>query len=143
MKRIATGPCMDAKATAGIRGFSLLELLAVIVIVATLAATATPLYRKHAQQLRHLDGQTRLLEVMDLEHRYYAQTLIYTDNFEQLGLGEENANLSAHGHYRISATACEDDLSLCVKLTASPTRNADAVLTLDARGRRTPPDIWR
>ncbi len=142
MKR-AADLCMDAKAASGIRGFSLIELLAVVIIVATLATVATPLYRKHAQQLRYLDGQTRLLELMGLEHRYYAEALAYTDNFEQLGLDGETANLSAHGHYRISAAACEDNLNLCVTLTASPTRHANAVMTLDSRGRRAPADVWR
>ena len=143
MKRAVIGLRTTAGAAIGIRGFSLLELLAAIVIVATLAAAATPLYRKHAQQLRYLDGQTRLLEVMDLEHRYHAQTLTYTDDFKRLGLDGEDAHLSAHGHYRVSAAACEDDPELCVELTASPTRNTDAVLTLDSLGRRTPADIWR
>lgn len=123
-------------------GFSLLELLAAIVIVTTLLAVATPLYRKHAQQVRYLDGQTRLLELMDLEHRHYAQTSAYVDDFEELGPGGGEIITSAQGHYRVSASACEENLNRCVKLTASPANPADATLTLDSQGRRTPRTLW-
>ncbi len=126
------------------RGFSLVELLAALAIVATLIAAATPLYHKHAQQLRLLDGQTKLLEAMDLEHRYYAYSFTYTDNFELLGLHTENGEVvSDRTHYRLSAAACKNDLGACVRLTATPRRNSDTTLTLDSRGRRTPPDTWR
>lgn len=124
------------------RGFSLIELMVTVAVVAALIAVATPLYRKHAQQLRHLDGRAKLLEVMDLQHRYYARGLVYTDRLEELGLDDEGA-ASARGHYRLSAAACETDLGVCVRLTATPARDADAVLTLDSRGRRTPAEVWR
>ncbi len=123
------------------RGFSLLELLVVIAIIATLVATATPLYRKHAQHLRELDGQTKLLEVMDLEHRYYARELTYTDDLEALGLDEDAT--SERTHYRLSAAACEDGLGACVRLTATPVRDTDTVMTLDSQGQRAPPETWR
>lgn len=125
------------------RGFSLIELMVTVAVVAALVAAATPLYRKHAQHLRHLDGRAKLLEVMDLEHRYYARELRYADEFEELGLDGESASSSARGHYRLSAAACEADLGVCVRLTATPERDTDAVLTLDSRGRRTPPEVWR
>lgn len=123
-------------------GFSLLELLAAIVIVTTLLTMATPLYRKHAQQIRYLDGQTRLLELMDLEHRHYAQTSVYIDDFRELGLSSGESVSSARGHYRISAAACKGNLAKCVKLTASPANPVDSTLTLDSQGRRTPAGAW-
>ena len=130
-------------ATRTTRGFSLIELMVAVAVVATLVAAATPLYRKHAQHLRHLDGRAKLLEVMDLEHRYYARELVYTGELEELGLDGEGAATSARGHYRLSVAACEADLGVCVRLTATPERDTDAVLTLDSRGRRTPGEIWR
>ena len=69
-------------ATKGRHGFSLVELLVVIAIVATLATAATTLHRKHAERLRLLDGKAKLLEVMGLQHRYYARELTYTDTSE-------------------------------------------------------------
>ena len=124
-------------------GFSLLELLAAVAIIAILATATMPLYRKHTQHLRYLDGQTKLLAVMDFEHRYYARTLAYTDDFGKLGLTGATATLSDRGHYRLSATACENDLSFCVKLTATPTRDTDATLTLNSQGHRAPDEAWR
>ena len=126
------------------RGFSLLELLAAVAIVAILAAAATPLYRKHSQHLRSLDGKTKLLEVMGLEHRHYARTFTYTDDFAELGLtGDGSEIASDRAHYRLSAAACENDLAACVKLTAAPARDDDTTLTLNSRGHRTPPEAWR
>ena len=80
---------------------------------------------------------------MDLEHRHYARARAYTDDFRELGLDGETGAASDRGHYRLSAAACEDDLGVCVKLTATPARDTDAVLTLDSQGHRTPPDAWR
>ena len=113
-----------------------------VVIIAALATAATPLYQKHAQRLRVLDGQAKLLEAMDLEHRYHARELIYTDDLEALGLDGEHV-LSGRAHYQVSAIPCKDDISACVKLTASPSRENDPTLTLDSRGRRTPAGAWR
>ncbi len=130
------------RATRTTRGFSLIELLVALAVVATLVAAATPLYRKHAQHLRVLDGQTKLLEVIDLEHRHYARALAYTDDFEALGLSGETAAASGRAHYQLSAAACEDNLGACVRLIATPVRDTDATLTLDSQGRRTPPEAW-
>lgn len=125
------------------RGFSLIELMVAVVIFAVLVAAATPVYQKHTRHLRQLDGQTRLLEIMDLEHRHFARALTYSDDFGELGLAGEDAAISARGHYRLSAAACDGDIAECVRLTATPARSDDAALTLDSRGRRTPVGVWR
>ena len=117
--------------------------MVVVAIFAVLVAAATPVYQKHTRHLRQLDGQARLLEIMDLEHRHFARALTYTDDFTELGLDDEDAATSARGHYRLAATACEGNLADCVRLTATPTRDDDTVLTLDSQGRRTPAEAWR
>ena len=129
-------------------GFSLIELMVVVAIIAVLMSAATPLYRQHTQHLRQLDGQTKLLEIMDLQHRYYARALEYTTDLRELGLPDADDEQSARAHYRISAAVCGDvgggtDIRACVKLTATPASDVDATLTLDSYARRTPADAWQ
>ena len=125
------------------RGFTLVELIVTIAIVALLLTAAVPAYRAYSDKLRVLDGRNRLVELMYLQDKYFAEKATYTvDMVKHMGLDDA---LSDKGHYRVTAAACGGGIAECVRLSAAPV-DKDAglqTLTLDSRGARTPQKSWR
>ncbi|OOG40635.1 hypothetical protein B0E51_08300 [Rhodanobacter sp. C05] len=54
------------------RGFTMLELMIVVAIIALLSAIALPIYTKYGYRARRPDGQNLLLSIANAEERYYA-----------------------------------------------------------------------
>lgn len=73
------------------RGFSLLEVMIVVVIVGILASIAYPSYREHVLRGNRVEGQALLMEAAARQERFYAQNNSYVTsdtNRSQLNVGE-------------------------------------------------------
>ena len=68
------------------RGFTLIEILVVIAIIAMLAAYAIPNYRQYVVQSKRADAQAKLLEIAGLYEKTYANTNSYPADLDALGL---------------------------------------------------------
>ena len=125
-------------------GFSLLELMAVVAIIAILVNLALPLYQKQSNKVRLLDGKNKLMEVMHLEQLFFARHLHYSDKLkDDLNLPVvDGVVLSDQGFYLLSAKPCESGLDECVQLVATPVDTSQISLSLDSLGRRSPLEIW-
>lgn len=65
-------------------GFSLIELMIVVVIVAILAAVAIPSYRQYVVRSHRIDAQRALLEVAGRQERYFYSNNAYADTLAKL-----------------------------------------------------------
>ena len=65
-------------------GFSLLELMIVVAIVAILAAVAYPSYQQHIVRNNRAAAQQYLLEVSSLQHQFILDTRTYSATTWQL-----------------------------------------------------------
>jgi len=59
-------------------GFTLIELMIVIVIVGVLASIALPSYQDSVRKARRSDAQAALLEYANYMERYYTENVTYT-----------------------------------------------------------------
>ncbi|KTD22410.1 type IV pilin protein [Legionella londiniensis] len=86
------------------KGFSLIELLIVLVIVGILASIAYPSYQEYITRARRSDGQAALLTLASRMERYYSEHNTYQT--ATIGTGNNtdilSSNLSPEGWYQLS-----------------------------------------
>ena len=133
---------MPPSGAAGPRGFTLIEMMIVIVIVSVLLLVGLPAYRKQVIQGNRAEGTGALLRIMDRQERYYANNFPPTYASSMTGLGFSSATLETENrHYSIAAGNCtgSTDVKSCVKLTATAQggQTKDGDLTLNSRGEKT------
>lgn len=92
------------------RGFTLIELMVTVAVVAILAAIAFPSYQEQIRKTRRTDGKSKLLELVQREERFYTQNNTYTTNFTQLFNGASSSvttttAMSDNGYYQITIAA--------------------------------------
>lgn len=124
------------------RGFTLIELMISVAIVAILAAIAYPSYTRHVMKAHRSTGQGKLLEIMQAQERYFTTHGTYTTALKT-DLGYDNDPVSADGGwYTVGAAACSGStISQCLLLTATPQKSQTAdttcgKLTLSSRGQK-------
>ena len=133
---------MPPSGAAGPRGFTLIEMMIVIVIVSVLLLVGLPAYRKQVIQGNRAEGTGALLRIMDRQERYYANNFppTYASSMTGLGFSEDPFKTKNH-HYWIAVGNCtgSTDVKSCVKLTATAQggQTKDGDLTLNSRGEKT------
>lgn len=85
----------------GTHGFTLIELMVVLAIVAILATIAYPSYEEQMIKTRRAEGRAAMLEVATRLERCYTRFNAY-DNAVCAGLASQ---LSENRYYQVSATA--------------------------------------
>jgi type IV pilus assembly protein PilE len=84
------------------RGFTLVELIVAMVILATLAAIAIPSYSSYVLKSHRTEAKSALLDAASLEERFFSTNNTYTGDPQQLGYGVATMNFPVgNGAYYI------------------------------------------
>lgn len=129
------------------RGFTLVETMIVLLIVALLASVAYPGYASYLTRTRRMEGKVALILAMQRQEQHHAlhHTYLAFSKAEPVsGLPWWSGNAASASAYELDAEPCADgELRDCVRLRARPgTANVDArfldpecgTLSLDSRG---------
>ena len=102
------------------RGFTLSELMIVVVIVGILATIAYPAYQDQIRKSRRIDAKNALMNVANRQEQFILDRSTYTLNMTQLGFGADPM-VSEDGYYAVDAVvgAC-GVVPRCFTLTATP-----------------------
>lgn len=103
-------------------GFTLIELIVSVLVVAILSNFAINTYTKKIIEVRRAEGKSKLLEIMQRQEKYYSENNTYVTALTNLGYGE-NTVFSDAKYYLITATANDIGISDGVVLTAVPQGN--------------------
>lgn len=142
-------------------GFTLIQVIVALAIVAILASFALPSYQEMVRRGKRAEGRSALYQLMLQEERFYSLRNSYIA-FSSSSTGEDekqfkwfSGNTPAVSAYEIKAEACKDDvIQNCVHLIAKPgTANVDSnfedpvcgELSLSSTGEKSAntPDCWR
>ncbi len=125
-------------------GFTLIELMIAVAVVAIIVAIAVPAYQEQVTKGRRIDGMQTLTDLMSRQERYYSNNNSYTTDLTLLGLTDTDGDgllESPDEFYIITAATCDavTPLTSCVELTATPQggQAGDGPLTLNSRNEKT------
>lgn len=106
------------------KGFTLIELMIVILIVGILVTIAYPSYQEHVARARRADGQTALLDLASRLERYYSEQNTYQTATIGTGNGTDvlDTTTSPEGWYALSIT---NQTATAYSIQATP-QNAQA-----------------
>lgn len=113
--------------TTTMRGFTAVELMIVLIVIAILAAIAFPSYQESVLKTKRVEGRAALMRIMQQQERYYSLHARYVA-FSAASNDAETQQFrwysGEHPHvslYEIHAQACDGkDIRDCVMLTATP-----------------------
>lgn len=101
-------------------GFTLMEVMIVVVIVGILLAVALPGYQNSLEKGRRADAKSALLDVANRQEQFMLDRSTYTVDMTELGFGADPM-VSEEGFYTVDAAACATaTIQRCYVLTATP-----------------------
>ena len=126
-------------------GFTLIELMITVVIVAILAAVALPSYRNQVIRGNRSAAQAQLMSLANREQQYLLAERSYTSTIGTGGLGI-TIDSDVSKFYTVSISLdCDGDGAVdavpCFRITATPiatgTQQSDGALLVDSSGNKT------
>ena len=122
-------------------GFSLVELMIVVLIIGILAGIVYPSYSQYLYETRRSDAWAALSAAAAAQERWYSINYSYTDNISNLG-----GSNSPEGFYTISVGADGTSFILTATAVDSGVQAGDSgctVLTLDQFAIQSPAACWQ
>jgi type IV pilus assembly protein PilE len=125
------------------RGFTLIELMIVIALVAVLAGIAMPSYTQYVTRSSRESAQAELVELAGVQDKIFLNSNAYTASVTGAYTGLSTGGLgwtsgkSRDTRYTISATVAGASFTLTATPVAGTTQASDGNLSIDSQGVRT------
>lgn len=122
-----------------LRGFTLIELMIAVAVVAILAAIGYPSYTEHIRKSRRATAQAALMDLASRQQAYLLDRRAYAGTAGELSFGLPS---ELDGRYTLTLVADNAASPRTFLATATPVnaqaQNNEQPLTIDQAGNRTP-----
>lgn len=115
-------------------GFTLIELMIVVAVVAILAAVALPSYQEHVRKGARAAAQGFMMEIANREQQYFLDKRSFVTAISSLGLDEPKETLN---RYTYAVTTSGPPPCFSITATATGSQVPDGNLTLDCTNAKT------
>lgn len=118
------------------RGFTLVEVMVVVVVVAILASIALPSYSRYGFRARRADAHNMLVHLAAAQERYYSTHNRYSGDMTDFGYSA--GATTEHGYYVVSLEVGGNGQSFIATATPQGPQASDqcGVLGLDNTGKK-------
>jgi type IV pilus assembly protein PilE len=124
------------------QGFTLIEVMIVVVVLGILVALAYPSYREHIVRSNREAVKTELIELAGLQEKIFLNSDAYSSSVTAAyngtaagGLGR-TAAVAGSGKYDLSLVAAGQSYTLTATPVAGSTQEGDGSLSIASDGRR-------
>ena len=124
-------------------GFTLIEVMMVVAIIAILAAIALPSFESQLIKSRRVDAQRAVLEDVQALQRYFTANGRFATSAGGTTCGGTRPAATAFYAFTCAVDAGTGVVTFTATPTAGTSQAADGNLTLDSRGAKTPSDKWK
>lgn len=118
------------------RGFSLLELMIAVAVVAILAAIAYPSYQSHLISSRRASAQSHLMDIAQREQQYFLDTRSYASDLATLSMTTPS-DVNSYYMITIAISSAPPTFTATATPVTGTLQASDGALSIDNTGTKT------
>jgi len=110
------------------RGFTLIEIMIVVVIIGVLSAIALPAYQSYIMKSRRADAKNAVLDMASRQERFFSINNNYSSTAADLGYSALPLDVNSGGasYYSLSVTTSTGPSGFVAKATPTGTQQKDS-----------------
>ena len=125
------------------RGFTLIEVMIVVVVIAILAAVAVPSYHDHLRKARRAAAQSHLMDVAQRQQQYLLDARSYAPDLATLGIATPSDVLAFYDAPVVATpVGTRPTFTLTITPKAGTHQVPDGELSINSAGVKTPVEKW-
>jgi type IV pilus assembly protein PilE len=126
------------------RGFTLIELMITVAVLAIIAAVAFPSYRQHVVRSKRTAAQAVMMDMANLQQQFFVANRAYADKATLQASGYTvPAEVIADYSWDVNVDPSGSMPAFRIEFTAVGPQAPDGALTLDSHGMKTPAGKWK